>query len=58
MGMIYVCDTCGKETPGKDMHIVKIDRVDNTPSMKPLEICVFCKEKVVEALKKITEGGL
>jgi hypothetical protein len=44
------CDLCGNEVTPGDLHkmtIVQDKDGKEIASMRPIEICVFCKEKIV-----------
>ena len=46
------CDICGAEIHEGDLHLLSITRMSEkeTPSIKSLEMCVYCKEKIVDVL--------
>jgi len=46
------CDICEAEIREGDLHLLSITRLGEkeAPSIKSLEICVYCKEKIVDAL--------
>jgi hypothetical protein len=47
------CDLCGNEVVPGDLHkmtITQDKQGKEIVSMRPIEICVFCKEKIVTEL--------
>jgi hypothetical protein len=48
------CDICGNEIQPGDLHRLAITRIGEKeiPSIKPMDICVFCKEKIAALLNK------
>ncbi len=57
MALQYLCDTCGDPCDREDMHTLTITKVStNTPSIAPLDLCVFCKEAALKIIQeKIAE---
>jgi hypothetical protein len=49
------CDKCGNEVSENDLHIVSIinrkEDGEEKPSIKEMEVCVFCKEKIAGFLQ-------
>lgn len=61
----YLCDICSKETQREDLCILRIDKEriktltsesEFIPALTPLEICIFCKEKVVKFLSELKQN--
>lgn len=44
------CDLCGEETGLKDVRAVAVTDLEGKPKIKTKEICVFCKEKLLNLL--------
>jgi hypothetical protein len=44
------CDLCSREIPIVDMRKLKVETPDGKPLTKEKEICVFCKEKLINLL--------
>ena len=50
------CDICGKEMVGADIHTITITHVKDgkqIPSTKDREVCVFCKERILNKLSEV-----
>lgn len=51
----FNCDVCNKPIEESDLHIVEIhNKVTDKPSMKPLDVCVWCKEDLIKYLSSLS----
>ena len=58
----YLCDSCSTEVLREDLCVLRIEKERKTPGKTdydfvpvttPLEVCVFCKEKIVKFLNEL-----
>jgi len=58
VGVINSCDRCERSpVPAEELHRVEIKCVNNDkPSMKSIEVCVFCKEALIPLIREVQEN--
>lgn len=57
MGVVNVCDRCGRDGVDiSDMHKIAITNIHtNKPSVRGVEICVWCKEKIAGFINNLEQ---